>query len=92
MPPRVIKIAGPARAELQVTCKNNQKSSLVDFGYTDVAHQTVAQRRPALMRAVRALGAPLVVAWLKRLEAFNKNKNPELARRFRLDRQFVERQ
>lgn len=62
------------------------------FGYHGVKGMSVGRRREALRRAAGALGWLYLIRKLNALFVFNKYRHPELAARFRADRDFASAQ
>lgn len=62
---------------------------LSKYGYTDIKNKTVTVRRKSLENAMKSYGPLDVMRKLNILMILNRNTNPELAKRFENDRNWI---
>lgn len=62
------------------------------FGYHDVKHKSQRARRAALRKAAAGLGWLYLIRKLNALYVFNKHRHPDVAARFREDREYASAQ
>jgi len=72
----------------RVRIKLKAIGSLTKFGYH--ANKSVAVRHAALKKAAKANGYNEVIKRLNVLYIYNKNRNPKLAEKFKLDMTWVQ--
>jgi len=66
-----------------------RSGTLGQFGYSDIMHKTLEQRRRALKKAVASHGWLSIFRKLNAVYVLNKNTNPPLAAKFLKDRNWV---
>lgn len=88
-PKRTAQKKSPAQKS-PVRIKLKAIGSLSKFGYH--ANKSAEVRRAALKKAVKANGYTEVIRRLNVLYIYNKNRNPELAVKFKLDMTWVQAQ
>jgi hypothetical protein len=66
-----------------------RKGLLARYGYKDVKEMSVAQRKRALSKAVKALGRLHVIKSLIAASVYTKRTSPVSSRRFRANERWV---
>jgi len=87
VPPTCIKDRGNKGKGKQLFRLN--KGTLSQFGYSDVMNKTKADRQKLLKRAVSHIEPLAVFRKLIAVSTLNKTTNPQLAKRFRDDAEWV---